>query len=148
MLSRFACGAVSALSLLAGVSLAGEKKLMHCFAFTVIDTASPAEWAAFAKATDALPGKIPGLTKVWHGKLRQNLSVWTVDAEARKKVAAGEKDVPGKVNRVVRQHGVCMELADAAALKTYDAHPAHKEWVDVYSKVRVEGTTTIDILGQ
>ena len=115
------------LALLVATPLAaGEKKLLHCFAFTVIDNASAADWQAFAKATDGLPSKIPGLTRVWQGKLRQPLS------------AGGPP----------RQHGVCMEMNDEATFKTYGTHPAHTAWADAYSKVRQPGTTTFQILGQ
>lgn len=142
-------GAVVAAGLwLAAPVAAGEKKLMHCFAFTSIDGASEADWAAFRNATDALPKKIPGLTRVWHGKLRAPLTQITIDGAARKKLGGGEKDVPATVNRVRRDYGVCMEMSDEAALKTYADHPAHAEWVKVYEKVRVYGTTTFDILGQ
>ena len=109
-----------------GVLSAGEKKLMHCFAFTVIEEATNADWQAFYKATDELPGNIPGLSKVWYGKLRR----------------------PLRVGETTRQFGVCMEMDDADALNAYADHPAHKEWVEVYTKVRQPGTTTIDILGQ
>ena len=45
----------------AGSGFAGEKKLMHCFAFTEIDDASKeADWDAFFEATDELPDKIDG----------------------------------------------------------------------------------------
>jgi len=135
--------------LAAGAAGAGEKKLMHCFAFTVIESATEAEWEAFYKATDELPSKIPGLTRVWRGKLRAPLTQVVVpSAEDRKKIAASKEPVDAKVTRLQRQHGVCMEMADEAALKAYAAHPAHKEWVAVYEKVRVAGTTTYDILGQ
>jgi hypothetical protein len=126
---------------------AGEKKLMHCFTFTAVESASQAEWDAFFKATDALPGKIPGLTRVWYGKLRAPQAIFGTDAETRKKVQAGEK-ATGPVTRVVRQWGVCMEMNDLSMLKTYAASPAHKEWDAVYSKVRVAGTTTFDLIGQ
>lgn len=139
---------LAATMMLASSAAAGEKKLMHCFAFTVIETATDAEWQAFYKATDALPSKIPGVSKVWYGKLRAPLNQFTVDAEARKKLAAGEKDVAAKASRLQRQFGACMEMEDAAALKVYDAHPYHKEWIAAYEKVRVAGTTTVDILGQ
>ena len=139
---------LAGLLLCTAVVSAGEKKLMHCFAFTAIESASDADWQAFFKATDALPGKIPGLTRVWYGKLRAPMSQFNVDAKTRKELAGGAKSATGEVTRAVRQWGVCMEMADAAALKTYASHPAHKEWVDAYSKVRVEGTLTFDILGQ
>ncbi len=137
------------LSLLAAGSLtAGEKKLMHCFAFTVIESATEADWKAFAEATDALPAKIPGITRIWQGKLRAPLNIFNVDAETRKKLMAGDPKVSGEVVRLQRNHGVCMEMADEAALKAYAAHPYHKDWMAAYEKVRVAGTTTIDILGQ
>ena len=40
-----------------------------------------------------------------------------------------------------------MEMANRPGiLKEYEAAPSHKEWVSVYEKVRVAGTTTYDIL--
>jgi len=139
---------VAVLLLFAGLLTAGEKKLMHCFVFTPLDGATDADWAAFYKATDELPGKIPGLSKVWHGKLLNNLTIHFPDREARKKLAAGEAKVAGEITQRVRVYGVCMEMDDQAALKTYAGHPAHKEWEAVYGKVRQPGTTTFDILGR
>lgn len=144
---RFSTALVALVLLPAGL-LGGEKKLMHCFAFSTIPTATEADWKAFAEATDALPGKIPGLTKVWHGKLRAPLNIFSPDAESRKKLMAGEAKATGEISRLQRTYGVCMEMADEAALKAYASHPAHAEWMAVYEKVRVAGTTTFDILGQ
>ena len=141
-----ACAAMLLLS--SGVLNAGEKKLMHCFYFTPVEGASQADWDAFAKATDALPGKIPGLTRVWHGKLARNLTIFSADQEASKKLRSGEKSVAGQISAVVRQYGVCMEMDSADALKAYAPHPAHTEWNTIYSKVRQSPTTTLDILGQ
>ena len=118
--------AVACLLLLSGVATAGEKKLMHCFYFTVIDAATDADWQAFYKATDALPSKIPGVSQVWYGKLAR----------------------PLRVGEQTRQFGVCMEMADDAALKAYATAPYHKEWMDAYAKVRQPGTTTINFMGQ
>ena len=41
----------------AGVSAAADGKLMHCFYFTAVEGATDADWQAFYKATDELPGK-------------------------------------------------------------------------------------------
>ena len=71
-------------------------------------------------------GKIPGLRKVWVGKLRR----------------------PLRQGDLERTHGVAMEFDDADALAVYADHPAHTEWIKVYDKVRVPGTTTFDILGE
>ncbi len=137
------------LLLAAGAVFAGEKKLMHCFYFTVEAGATEAQWQAFFKATDELPGKIPGITSVWYGKLARPMAVLsTSDAEARKKLNAGEKEVTGPMSRVAREWGACIEFNDAAALKAYADHPEHKKWEEVYFKVRQYGTTTVDFMGQ
>ena len=112
--------------LLASTAMAGEKKLMHCFAFTAQEKATPAEWDAFYKATDELPKKIKGLSQVWYGKLAS----------------------PLKVGSNVRQYGVCMEMADQSVREDYGRNPAHDEWNKAYVKVMVPGTTTFDIVGQ
>jgi hypothetical protein len=112
--------------LLAGTAMAGEKKVMHCFAFTAVKEATQADWDAFYKATDDLPKKIKGVTHVWYGKLSRPI---TVDGE-------------------VRQYGVCMEMDSADVRRAYGSDPAHAAWNAAYAKVRVEGTTTFDILGQ
>jgi hypothetical protein len=118
--------AIACLLLFTGVVSAGEKKLMHCFYFTAIETATDADWQAFFKATDELPGKIPGLSHVWYGKLARPMG-------------SGPQ---------ARQWGVCMEFADQAALDAYAGNPAHDAWVTAYSKVRVPGTTTVNFMGR
>lgn len=121
LFSRIALGAM-AITLFSGALAAADGKLMHCFYFTPTADAKQADWDAFYKATDALPGKIPGVVRVWAGKLRRPMQQGN------------------------RQYGVCMEMKDEAALQSYAQSPAHKEWVAVYSKVRQEGTTTLDII--
>jgi hypothetical protein len=109
-----------------GSAMAGEKKLMHCFAFTVLETATQADWDAFYKATDELPKKIKGVDRVWYGKLAHSLSA----------------------NGAQRTFGVCMEMDNAEVRAKYGNDPAHAAWTALYDKVHVEGTTTYDILGQ
>ena len=113
-------------------AVAGEKALMHCFAFTEIEEASEDDWKAFMTATNELPSKIEGLSKVWVGKLRRPLRQF-----------GRNQDEPR-----LRQWGVCMEMTDEEALGVYADHEAHTAWVKVYEKVRVPGTTTFDILGE
>ena len=103
-----------------------QKTLMHVFAYTPLDGATQADFDAFRKATGDMVGKIPGLRKVWVGKLREPLPQETT----------------------TRIYGVAMEFDDAAALNVYANHPVHTEWVKVYDRVRVRGTTTLDILGE
>jgi len=119
-----ACAAV--VLLVSPGARAGEKTLMHCFAWTPIKDATPAQWQAFYQASDAMPTKIPGVLKVWYGKLQSPLN-------------AGP---------AVREYGMCIEMASPDVLKAYRDDPYHKTWVQAYSKVRVEGTTTYNILGQ
>ncbi len=141
------------LALCTSSALAGEKAVMHCFAFSVIEKATPDEWAAFRKETDALPGKIKGLKRVWHGKLARPLNINTAqitDEAARKAYAESGKaaGVTANVTRVTRQHGVCMEFDDMAAFQAYGKDPAHDAWTKAYEKVRVAGTTTYQIQGE
>jgi hypothetical protein len=134
----------------AGAMSAADKPLMHCFTFTAMENATAADWEAFYKATDALPGKVPVLTHVWYGKLVRPLAILGTDGETYKKLmaaTAGEK-VSGPLERRVRQYGVCMDFKNQDALKTYADSAAHKEWEAVYFKVRVPGTTSFDLLQQ
>ena len=126
--------------------MTAQQKLMHCFYFTAVEGATDADWQAFYKATDALPGKLPGLVSVSYGKLQRPMAVFMPEAETRKNLKPGTTKITGEFGRVVRQYGVCMEFKDQEALKTYTPHPAHKEWEAVYGKVRQYGTTTVDIL--
>jgi hypothetical protein len=126
MTRTFATLALTFALLASPAAFAGEKKLMHCFAFTPVKDASQADWDAFYKATDLIPKKINGVSKVWYGKLASTL---------------GRGDS-------AREYGVCMEMTDQAARTAYGNAPYHAEWLKAYEKVRVDGTTTFDILGQ
>jgi len=142
--------AVCAASLfLTSAAHAGDKKLMHCFAWTSIKDASTADWDAFFKASDALPSKVKGITHIWYGKLASPLSQYNIDAkgDAQQKLRAGEA-TPVTAQRVPRDWGMCMEMAGPDTLKAYDTDQYHKTWTDAYAKIRVEGTTTFNILGQ
>jgi hypothetical protein len=148
-MNRFALCAC-AIIMAAGTGAAGEKKLMHCFAWTPIKEASPADWEAFYKASDLLPQKIKGLTKVWYGKLVTPLSQTAVVSptpETNQKLRAGET-VMAEVRRTPREYGMCMEMADEETLKAYGQDPYHKVWTEAYAKIRVDGTTTFNIVGR
>lgn len=137
-------------ALLTFPALAGDKTLMHCFAWTPVPTATPADWDAFYKASDALPHKIKGIIRVWYGKLAAPLNqtkLGQVDRETFQKYRSGES-VTIPVTLMNREYGMCMEMKDAAALKAYDTDPYHRVWTTAYEKVRIDGTTTFNILGQ
>jgi len=124
---------------------------MHCFAWTPVKDATPADWQAFFQASDALPAKIHGITRVWYGKLATPLSQIApggqIDDATAKKFHDGET-VTAAVKRVAREYGMCIEMTGPEVRKEYGQDSYHKVWTDAYSKVRVEGTTTFDILGQ
>ena len=102
-----------------------ERPLMHVFAYTPPDTATQQDYAAFETATRAMVGKIPGLRKVWVGKLRE--------------------PIPAENDRI-RTYGVAMEFDSIEALAAYAQHPTHAEWNRIYERVRQQGTTTLDIV--
>ena len=130
---------------------AGEKGVMHCFNFTEVEAATPADWEAFAKATDELPSKIPGLMHLMHGKLARPMSLMSaaapMDDETTKKYRAGES-VQASVKMIRRQYGVCMHFKDEESFKAYGKHDAHAAWVKAYEKVRQYGTTTFQLIGK
>lgn len=143
-------GLWAATLLLSQAALAGEKTVMHCFAWTPIKEATNADWQAFYKASDQLPNKIKGIKRVWYGKLVSPLPqihFQKVDNETFRRYQAGET-VNASVSATPREYGMCMEFANADVLKAYDADPFHKIWTAAYEKVRVEGTTTFNIPGQ
>jgi hypothetical protein len=128
----------------------GEKTLMHCFAWTPVKDATPADWEAFFKASEALPEKIKGIRRIWYGKLLAPLSqasLVKMDKETFQKYFAGDQ-VSSEIRRTPREFGMCMEMTGEDALKAYDTDAYHKIWTDAYSKIRVDGTTTFDFVGQ
>jgi len=149
-MAHVAACAVVALLLSPGAR-AGEKTLMHCFAWTPVKDATPADWQAFYQASDALTSKIKGITRVWYGKLQSPLAQLspgtTIDSATGQKLRAGET-VSIAVKRITRDYGMCIEMSGPDVLKEYAQDPYHKTWTDAYAKVRVEGTTTYNILGQ
>ena len=147
---RFHLACAGAVLLICGAARAGDKTVMHCFAWTPVPEATPADWEAFYKASDALPKKIKGIVRVWYGKLVTPLSqaqLGQVDRDTFRKYQNGES-VTVPITRVQRGYGMCMEMRNAEVLKAYDADPYHKVWTDAYAKVRVEGTTTFNIAGR
>jgi antibiotic biosynthesis monooxygenase (ABM) superfamily enzyme len=108
-----------------GRETASQKTLMHVFAYTPLENSTPEDFDRFQKATYDLVGKVPGLRRVWVGKLREPV--------------AAENDR-------IRTYGVAMEFDNVQALDAYAQHPAHKQWIQFYDKVRAPGTTTLDIM--
>ncbi len=104
-----------------------QKTLMHVFAYTPVEGATQSDFDNFKRATAEMAGKVPGLKRVWIGKLRE--------------------PIPGEGDRI-RTFGVAMEFDNSDALDAYAGNAVHREWERVYERVRVQGTTTLDILGE
>lgn len=122
--------------------------VMHCFAWTAKPEAINADWAAFASASNEIPKKIKGVVRVWYGKLASPLgqvSIAGMEPGNFKKFNAGES-VTTPVTRLWRHYAMCIEMTGPDALKAYDVDPYHQIWNAAYEKVRVEGTTTFDML--
>jgi hypothetical protein len=135
------------LAALAVPSFAAEKGILHCFAFTPKAEATDADFQAYYEATEKLAKDYKGIKRVWYGKLRAPLNQVRVEADSPKKFSGTVTKLEGaNVSRVRREHGACMEFKDAAAWDAYGKSPEHDAWVKVYEKVRVDGTTTYQIL--
>jgi len=102
--------------------LSGEKTLIHTIAFKQMDGSTPEQVEQVWAATRKMAGQIPGLKRVWMGKVTNRGPSFT--------------------------HGIVMEFENAEALTAYAPHPAHKEWEAVYFKVRTPGSNTIDVVGE
>jgi hypothetical protein len=101
--------------------------VLHIFAYAPLETAKPEDLENFNKVTTELVGKVPGLKRVWVGKLKSSITA-----------PDGTKQI----------YGVGMEFESEQAYAAYGDHPAHTAWERVYRRVRVAGTTTIDLLGE
>lgn len=101
---------------------APRKTLIHAFAFKQVEGTTPQQLEEVWAATRKMAAETPEIRNIWMGKVLNRGDQW--------------------------QYGVAMEFADQAGLKAYAASKAHDKWNEVYSKVRVEGTNTLDIQGQ
>lgn len=128
---------------------AGDKGLLHCFTFTPAKTAAAADWTAFRDATRRLPKEIPGVRKIWMGKLAKPLLQLLPEgdpAEAERSKLVEGRPAAINVRLMQRTEGVCMQMSGEAALRAYAEHPFHKTWDALYAKVREPGSTTFDLL--
>lgn len=108
---------------LVGKKMAASKKtLIHVFSFKQVEGTTPQQMDELWEATRKMAGESPEIRNIWMGKVLNRGDQW--------------------------QYGVAMEFENQAALKKYAASSAHGEWGKVYSKVRVEGTNTLDVQGQ
>ena len=101
---------------------APRKTLLHSFSFKTVAGATPAQLDELWAATRKLASQSPEIKQIWMGKIVGHSSDW--------------------------QYNIVMEFDDAAGHDKYAKSPAHDEWLKTYSKVREEGTFTIDTQSQ
>lgn len=103
-------------------TVTGEKTLIHAISFKQVEGATPEQIQECWAATRKMAAAIPGIRRVWTGKVTNRGPSYT--------------------------HGIVMEFDNAEALAKYAGHEAHKEWENVYFKVRTPGSNTIDVAGE
>src|SRR5689334_4791251 len=103
MIRRSRLALFGAALFLSSTAQAGEKKLMHCFAWTSVTTATKADWDAFFKASAAVPSKIRGRSQLWYSNPTSPLSQYSVHAqgETQQKLPSRET-VTAPVPRLAR----------------------------------------------
>jgi len=104
---------------------ATQKTVIHAAAWTALDTLTPEQFDNFKKETAAMVGKVPGLKRVWVGRLREPVTV------------GGSK----------RDHGIILEFADVKSKEAYsNIHPS--PWYEDFNKVRQPSSTNFDVVGE
>ena len=102
-----------------------QKTVIHAASWTALDTLTPEQFDNFKKETAAMVGKVPGLRRVWVGKLREPV---TFD---------GNK----------RNYGIVLEFDDVKSKTAYsDKHPM--PWYNDFNKVRKPGSSNFDVIGE
>ena len=103
-----------------------QKTTIHAVAWTPQENATPQAFEDFKKATEHLVEVMPGLQRAWVGKLRRPL-------------------VHGDVTRT---YGLVLEFDDVDSKVAYSSHSTRAPWAEVWSKVRVPGSTNFDVIGE
>lgn len=96
------------------------KSVIHVVTVAWKEGTTPEQINAALDGVKALPGKFPGITRVWTRTVKiQN-----------------QRGAETKLTNVI-----AMEFADEAALKSYAGSPAQLEWYKVYEPIRLSSTT-------
>ena len=103
-----------------------QRTVVHAVAWTAKEDATPEGLEEFKQATESLVGSMPGLRRVWVGKLRQPLIIGDLK----------------------RNYGLILEFDDLATREAYSSHPNRVPWAAVWEKVRLPGSTNFDVIGE
>jgi hypothetical protein len=102
-----------------------EKTTVHAAAWTARDGLTQQEFEAFKKETAAMVGAVPGLKRVWTGKLR----------------------APVTFDGVKRDYGIVLEFDSVKSKQAYsDKHPS--PWYEDFAKIRQPGSSNFDVVGE
>ncbi len=103
-----------------------EKTVIHAVAWTPQEDATEGQFQDFQQATVELIDQMPGLRRAWVGKLRKPL-------------------VHGDMTRT---YGLVFEFDDLQSREAYSSHPSRAPWAEVWSRLRVPGSTNFDVIGE
>lgn len=102
-----------------------QKTVLHVAAWTARDGITQQDLDTFQKESETITSQVPGLKRVWVGKLRQPL---TVDG-------------------IQRNHAVVLEFDDLKSREAYtNNRPAR--WYDGLNRLRQPGSTNFDVVGE
>jgi hypothetical protein len=102
---------------LAGANQFGKPNtIVHMITVKWKPESTPEQRQAAVAGVEKMAGQIPGIKNVW--------------VKTRRVQPAGY------------DAAIAIEFENEAALKTYETHPAHKEWYDVYVPIRGESRTS------
>ncbi|MDX2152575.1 MAG: Dabb family protein [Bryobacteraceae bacterium] len=105
------------------------KSIIHVVTLHYKDGTTPEQRQAVLDGIEKMAAAIPGVNRIW-------LKPVKVQGGYVQKLPSGETKVTNFTDAFV------MEFKDAAALKVYENHPAHREWEKVYLEVRGRSSTS------
>lgn len=103
-----------------------QRTVVHCVAWTAAQGVSEAGIGEFKKATAELTKTMPGLQRAWVGKLAR----------------------PFTQGDVTRDYGLVLEFDSVENREAYTTNPIRVSWADVWSKIRVPGSSNFDVIGE
>jgi hypothetical protein len=102
-----------------------EKTLIWAAAWTAVDGMKPQDFENFKNETAGLVGKVPGLRRVWVGKLLE----------------------PKTFDGVTRNYGMVLEFDGVDSKNAYTKLPL-SPWRENFNKLRTPRSTNFDVVGE
>ena len=102
-----------------------EKTVLWAAAWTALDTMTPQDFERLKTETAGLVNTVPGLRRVWVGKLLE----------------------PKTFDGVERTYGMVLEFDDVKSKKAYEANPL-PPWREHFNSMRAPRSTNFDVVGE